>query len=550
MAGILGLPSLDLLTNYIRQRAPFYGIDPDIALKVAQSEGLKPGTWQSDVVKNGKREPSYGPFQLYMGGGLGNDMLNQTGVDPSDPNNWQQGVDFALNTASKKGWGPWYGAKRVGITGKMGIGEPMALAGPQDDLPTMPPTQMPFDQPTGGMEEPSIAQLQRDFIPPMQSEQPQNISPPVKEPVMADATADPVSQLLAQYLSQSGGQSQGLLGQIFPGLNKTRVGGLLNNSDLQNKLMSIGAGLASGRGWGPGFGAGVGMYMQNRQNDIENQRADLMTKLGLAKALSPSTEFQTLKRDDGSEGLVAITKPAFGGEPTIKPYDIPGMKTNDTTVADIGKAIKEGRQPPVLTGLYSKAAPVRAWLERNGVDLTSANLDWQKATKQIAALNGPQMTRYAGLAKSVLATITDVKDLAKELDQGGFSDYNKAKLEYLVRVRGNTPEGILATRYLAATTLLEEEIANLAQGGGVPTEPAFELAKKQIQGGYGSKQITASLEEVERLLNYRLQAIPNMGSLGPDSANRYTNNPGTPPGIHDPAVTGAPPPPPGFVVQP
>jgi hypothetical protein len=426
--------------------------------------------------------------------------------------------------------------------------QPMMLGSAAEDLPTMPPMQgMPFDTPTGGMEEPSIPQLQRDFIPPMQAAP---SPPPSENPDMPDPAADPVSQLLAQYLSQSGGQSQGLLGQIFPGINNTRVGGLLNNSDLQNKLMSVGAGLASGRGWGPGFGAGVGMYMANRQNDIENQRQDLMTKLGLAKALSPSTEFQTLKADDGSERLVGITKPAFGGEPKFTMPEIPGLKTNDTTIADIGKAIKSGRQPPVLTGLYSKAAPVRAWLERNGVDLTSANLDWQKATKQIAALNGPQMTRYAGLAKSVIATITDVKELAKELDNGGFSDYNKAKLEILVRTRGNTPEGILATRYLAATTLLEEEIANLAQGGGVPTEPAFELAKKQIQGGYGAKQITASLEEVERLLNYRLQAIPNMGSLGPDSANRYTNNPGTAPGIHDPAVTGAPPPPPGFVVQP
>lgn len=557
MAGLLGLPGIDVLTDYIRKRAPVYGIDPNIALKVAQSEGLKPGIWQSEYVKNGKREPSYGPYQLYMGGGLGNDMLAQTGVDPSDPANWKQGVDFALNTASKKGWGPWYGARRVGITGKEGIGQPMMLAGPQDeapDLPTMPPLQSPLGATPRLPQFPDASQgiaptIQQDLMP--QSPVPQAAPPPTTEAPAMDATTpiDPTSQILAQLLSQQGGRSPGLLGQLFPALNNTKVGGLLNNSDLQNKLLSVGAGLASGRGWGPGFGAGVGMYMANRQNDIDNQRQDLMTKLALTKALSPSTEFQTLKAGDGSERLVGITKSAFGGQPTFTTPEIPGLKSNDTSVTDIADAIIAGRQPPVLTGLYSKAAPVRAALERKGFDLTSANMDWQKSTKAIAALNGPQMTRYAGLAKSVLSTITDVKDLAKELDNGGFSDYNKAKLEYLVRARGNTPEGILATRYLAATTLLEEEIANLAQGGGVPTEPAFELAKKQIQGGYGAKQLTASLGEVERLLNYRLQAIPNMGALGPDSANRYTKNPGTAPGIHDPAVTEIPPPPPGFEVQ-
>ena len=53
------------MTAYIIETAKKYNIDPKVALKVAKSEGLS--TFQSSVVKNGKREPSWGAFQLYTG---------------------------------------------------------------------------------------------------------------------------------------------------------------------------------------------------------------------------------------------------------------------------------------------------------------------------------------------------------------------------------------------------------------------------------------------------------------------------------------------------
>lgn len=101
---------------YIRAAALKRGIDPDYAVAVAKSEGgLRNPVRQSDVIKNGVREPSFGPFQLYMGGGLGNKFQAATGLHPSDPNAWQAGVDFALDTAAQDGWRQWYGAKNTGI---------------------------------------------------------------------------------------------------------------------------------------------------------------------------------------------------------------------------------------------------------------------------------------------------------------------------------------------------------------------------------------------------------------------------------------------------
>lgn len=115
-------------TSFIKQYASAIGIDQDIALKVARSEGLGAGIWQSNYSKGGFREPSFGPFQLLKGGqgtgfgtGLGNKFMAQTGLDPADPANWQQSTAFALDQAKASGWGAWYGAKNQGITGFMGI---------------------------------------------------------------------------------------------------------------------------------------------------------------------------------------------------------------------------------------------------------------------------------------------------------------------------------------------------------------------------------------------------------------------------------------------
>lgn len=120
-----------VLVDYIREAAVARGIDPDIAVRVAASEGLNANPeegWQSQIVnERGEREESYGPFQLYLGGGLGNVFMERTGLDPRDPSTVFDQIDFALDEAKRGGWGPWYGAARVGIGEREGLGgEPVA----------------------------------------------------------------------------------------------------------------------------------------------------------------------------------------------------------------------------------------------------------------------------------------------------------------------------------------------------------------------------------------------------------------------------------------
>ncbi len=118
-------PTRAQVESYIRSEAIARGINPDTAVAVAKSEGLdadpKEG-WQSNIrEKTGKREPSYGPFQLYTGGGLGNEFNKQTGLDVKDWSTWQAQVQFALDHAAKEGWSKFHAAKTVGVSRWTGL---------------------------------------------------------------------------------------------------------------------------------------------------------------------------------------------------------------------------------------------------------------------------------------------------------------------------------------------------------------------------------------------------------------------------------------------
>lgn len=103
------------------------GIDPNVALAVARSEGLG-GAYVGD------RGSSFGIFQLHKGGlagggmsvgGLGDMFQRETGRDPRDPSSWRAQIDWSLDYAAKHGWGAWHGWKGTafaGMSGRMGLG--------------------------------------------------------------------------------------------------------------------------------------------------------------------------------------------------------------------------------------------------------------------------------------------------------------------------------------------------------------------------------------------------------------------------------------------
>jgi hypothetical protein len=102
------------VTSYIQQAAIARGIDPNVAVAVANSEGLN--TYVGD------QGSSFGPYQLHYGGGLGDSFTKSTGLDARDQSTVRQQIDYALDNAATSGWGAYHGAARMGIGNFTGIG--------------------------------------------------------------------------------------------------------------------------------------------------------------------------------------------------------------------------------------------------------------------------------------------------------------------------------------------------------------------------------------------------------------------------------------------
>jgi hypothetical protein len=313
-------------------------------------------------------------------------------------------------------------------------------------------------------------------------------------------------------------------------------------------LMAIGGGLmesggmrgmgSAGRAAGDALLSGQALDLKQRQIEAENLPLSMRYQRNIDNGMSSTDAFLDAVTNDKSN-----VSPGFRIGPDGKQTYVEGGSHDPAVIAreaktradaqveaisgsdevkDVVSGIERGDLPPSTTGMYRYGVAVKAALAKKGFNFAKASLEYKAAERQIAGLNAPRMTMFVGLANSVLATMDRVKALSSQMKNSGLTGYNKAKLEVLVHTQGNTPAGQLATQYLAATNTLKEEFANLATGGYAPTEAAWKLADDQVNGNYGVDQMAASIDELKRLINYRLQAVPGLMERGPGGANRYT----------------------------
>lgn len=126
-----GSMALDAVTmeNIIKTEAKLRNIPADVALTVFGGEGLNSTTYQSQIPRKGKgslggREASFGPTQLFTGGGLGNEYETQTGrslISDNTVGGLTAQIQFALDKVAEKGWSPWYASKAAGVKPRQGL---------------------------------------------------------------------------------------------------------------------------------------------------------------------------------------------------------------------------------------------------------------------------------------------------------------------------------------------------------------------------------------------------------------------------------------------
>jgi hypothetical protein len=124
---------------YVREGARRRGLDPDFWAKVVQGES----GWNPSARARTSKEDSGGLFQLNTRNGLGVEALRR-GIDPHDPNQWQQQSDFALDEA-RKSHRPWTVARQLKGEATPGIPTNSVARGaaPATAAPTQQPTAIP-----------------------------------------------------------------------------------------------------------------------------------------------------------------------------------------------------------------------------------------------------------------------------------------------------------------------------------------------------------------------------------------------------------------------
>lgn len=109
------------IEQIIRDESRLRNMDPSVAIRIYRSEGYN--MYQSQIPRQGNGslnglEASFGPFQLFTGGGLGNEYQNRTGrqlVNDNTRDGITNQIRFALDQAVTSGWGPWHGRVPAGV---------------------------------------------------------------------------------------------------------------------------------------------------------------------------------------------------------------------------------------------------------------------------------------------------------------------------------------------------------------------------------------------------------------------------------------------------
>ncbi len=206
--------------------------------------------------------------------------------------------------------------------------------------------------------------------------------------------------------------------------------------------------------------------------------------------------------------------PKGGGQQFAADFDKPGgmgaqQGAKPQGAADrIADQMVSGKAPPLTTGMYRLSGPVRAALAKDHPEfnLAQAQLEWKKAERMTSGLTSPQQVRFQQLGVSVVNTMDMAMEQAKKLQLSGITPLNKAKLDALISLRGNSPIGQEAAKYVQTVAFLKGEVANLENGGYAPTESSWAQARNVINENYGVEEFLSTMPNAQRLINYRLQA--------------------------------------------
>lgn len=218
----------------------------------------------------------------------------------------------------------------------------------------------------------------------------------------------------------------------------------------------------------------------------------------------------------------------------IKVGDLPPAAAQSGTAPDdprlIAQGIIEGRQPPVMTGLYRNAAAVRAELERNKYDLAAAQRDWTAVQKHLSTLNGAQQERLRQAISFTAESLPQLEEAYQRWKKlagvSGVKIFNRTALASSKQLPGEA--GSAATNLEALIADMTSELGTVYKGGNSSTDESLSLAAKNLSADWNEQTFNDAVKRLKTSLKIRANSITSSQPAGISTGSPY--NPQAPAG--------------------
>lgn len=233
------------------------------------------------------------------------------------------------------------------------------------------------------------------------------------------------------------------------------------------------------------------------------------------EASQPAKDAAKANLDEDDRRTRANRPPAGGA------FGSSGGSPDDPKV--IAQAIMSGRQPPVLTGLYGKASAVKAELERNKFDQSTALSDWAAVQRHITTLNGPQQERLRQAVNFTYDSLDQIDALYDEWKKvagvSGLKILNRGNLAVSKQLGGKAGE--VATSLEAQLNDLTSELGTVYKGGSGSTDESLRLAGENLKADWNEATFKRALGQIRKNLQIRRNSINNSQPAGVSENSQY-----------------------------
>lgn len=234
-------------------------------------------------------------------------------------------------------------------------------------------------------------------------------------------------------------------------------------------------------------------------------RIQQQTRLDADMKLKEKTLEERVRHDKAEEA-----KAASGG----------GSSGDVKAIAD---GIENGDQPPVFTGLYKMAGPVRAELARRGVPVARMETDYKAVQRSMATLNGPQQTRLRQDIATVSDSLDKIEGLYTEWEtlahESGYRAINHATLQTMKQLPGRA--GAVAQALDAQIADTTAGLGTIYMGGNSPTDNSLKLAAHSLAADWNDETFREGLKQARENVKIRNSSIMHTQPAGVSSDSPY-----------------------------